>query len=136
MNAPTGLTEIVNAGNVFFLLWGAVLIFSMHAGFAFLEAGSVRKKNIVNALTKIPTDWAVSTVVYFLIGFPISYGITFFGKAAGLLGDNSGYDLAHFFFLLCFAAVIPAIISGGIAERMKFGPQVLAGGQKIGRAHV
>lgn len=127
MNAPTSLTDIVNAGNVFFLLWGAVLIFSMHAGFAFLEAGSVRKKNIVNALTKIPTDWAVSTVAYFLIGFPLAYGINFFGGAGGLLADNSGYDLAHFFFLLCFAAVIPAIISGGVAERMKFWPQVLAG---------
>jgi Amt family ammonium transporter len=126
MNAPTGLTEIVSAGNVFFLLWGAVLIFSMHAGFAFLEAGSVRKKNIVNALTKIPTDWAVSTVAYFLIGFPIAYGITFLGSASGLL-DESSYDLAHFFFLLCFAAVIPAIISGGIAERMKFWPQIIGG---------
>ncbi len=135
MNAPTGLTDIVNAGNVFFLLWGAVLVFSMHAGFAFLEAGSVRKKNIVNALTKIPTDWAVSTVVYFLIGFPISYGITFLGNAAGLLGDNSGYNLAHFFFLLCFAAVIPAIISGGIAERARFYPQVLAGAIFVGFAY-
>lgn len=134
MNAPTGLTEIVSAGNVFFLLWGAVLIFSMHAGFAFLEAGSVRKKNIVNALTKIPTDWAVSTVVYFLIGFPVAYGITFLGGATGLLEENS-YDLAHFFFLLCFAAVIPAIISGGIAERMKFGPQVLGGAILVATAY-
>jgi Amt family ammonium transporter len=135
MNAPTGLTELVSAGNVFFLLWGAVLIFSMHAGFAFLEAGSVRKKNIVNALTKIPTDWAVSTVVYFLIGFPIAYGITFLSGASSLLGSDSGYDLAHFFFLLCFAAVIPAIISGGIAERMKFGPQVLAGALFVATAY-
>ena len=135
MNAPSSLTDYVSAGNVFFLLWGAVLIFSMHAGFAFLEAGSVRKKNIVNALTKIPTDWAVSTVVYFLIGFPIAYGVTFFGKASDLLGNNSGYDLAHFFFLLCFAAVIPAIISGGVAERMKFGPQVLAGAVFVALAY-
>lgn len=134
MNAPTGLTEYVSAGNVFFLLWGAVLIFSMHAGFAFLEAGSVRKKNIVNALTKIPTDWAVSTVAYFLIGFPIAYGITFLSGAGDLL-ENAGYDLAHFFFLLCFAAVIPAIISGGIAERMKFGPQVLAGALLVAFAY-
>ncbi|MHB1391357.1 MAG: ammonium transporter [Thermoleophilia bacterium] len=135
MNAATGLTEIVSAGNVFFLLWGAVLIFSMHAGFAFLEAGSVRKKNIVNALTKIPTDWAVSTVVYFMVGFPIAYGITFFGGASFLVGADSGYDLAHFFFLLCFAAVIPAIISGGVAERMKFGPQVLAGALFVATAY-
>ncbi|MEW6017357.1 MAG: ammonium transporter [Pseudomonadota bacterium] len=135
MNAAEGLTQIVSAGNVFFLLWGAVLIFSMHAGFAFLEAGSVRKKNIVNALTKIPTDWAVSTVIYFLIGFPLAYGITFFGDAIFLVGDDAGYDLAHFFFLLCFAAVIPAIISGGVAERMKFGPQVLAGALFVATAY-
>ncbi len=134
MNAPTGLTEIVTAGNVFFLLWGAVLIFSMHAGFAFLEAGSVRKKNIVNALTKIPTDWAMSTVVYFVIGFPLAYGIAFFGSATGLLEANS-YDLAHFFFLLCFAAVIPAIISGGIAERMKFAPQIIGGAVLVATAY-
>lgn len=134
MNAPTGLTELVSAGNVFFLLWGAVLIFSMHGGFAFLEAGSVRKKNIVNALTKIPTDWAVSTVIYMVIGFPIAYGITFFGSATGLLEDNS-YDLAHFFFLLCFAACIPAIISGGIAERMKFGPQIIGGAVLVAVAY-
>lgn len=134
MNAPTGLTDYVSAGNVFFLLWGAVLIFSMHAGFAFLEAGSVRKKNIVNALTKIPADWAVSTIAYFLIGFPIAYGITFLGSASGLLEDSS-YDLAHFFFLLCFAAVIPAIISGGIAERMKFWPQILAGAVLVAFAY-
>lgn len=126
MNAPSALTDYVSAGNVFFLLWGAVLIFSMHAGFAFLEAGSVRKKNIVNGLTKIPADWAVSTVAYFLIGFPLAYGITFFSGAGEML-EESGYDLAHFFFLLCFAAVIPAIISGGIAERMKFWPQIIGG---------
>ncbi|RJQ43304.1 MAG: ammonium transporter [Gaiellales bacterium] len=134
MNAPSGLTEIVSAGNVFFLLWGAVLIFSMHAGFAFLEAGSVRKKNIVNGLTKIPTDWAVSTVVYFLVGFPLAYGISFLGGAAGLI-EESGYDLAHFFFLLCFAAVIPAIISGGIAERMKFWPQLIGGALLVAFAY-
>ena len=134
MNAPAGLTEIVSAGNVFFLLWGAVLIFSMHAGFAFLEAGSVRKKNIVNGLTKIPADWAVSTIVYFLVGFPIAYGITFLSGASDMLSD-SGYDLAHFFFLLCFAAVIPAIISGGIAERMKFWPQIIAGAVLVAFAY-
>ncbi len=134
MNAPEGLTELVSAGNVLFLIWGAVLIFSMHAGFAFLEAGSVRKKNVVNALTKIPTDWAVSTLVYFFVGFPLAYGITFLGSATGMLEDRS-YDLAHFFFLLCFAAVIPAIISGGIAERMKFLPHVIGGAVLVATAY-
>ena len=92
-----------------------------------IEVGSVRKKNQVNALVKILTDWAVSTVVYFLVGFPISYGISFLKPAEELLGKTQGYDLVHYFFLLCFAACIPAIISGGIAERAKFWPQVIAG---------
>lgn len=106
---------------------GAVMVFAMHAGFAFLEVGSVRKKNQVNALVKILTDWSVSTIAYFVVGFPIAYGISFLKPAEQLLAGNQGYDLVHYFFLLCFAACIPAIISGGIAERAKFWPQVMAG---------
>jgi len=123
------------AGDVLFLMLGAVLVFFMHAGFAFLEVGTVRRKNQVNALVKILSDWGVSTVSYFFIGFPIAYGIHFFMDAQDLLqlvngrsnADGRGFDLVHFFFLLTFAACIPAIISGGIAERMKFWPQVCAG---------
>lgn len=114
--------------DVLFLMLGAVMVFAMHAGFAFLEVGTVRQKNQVNALVKILTDWSVSTIAYFLIGFPIAYGISFLRPAGELVAGAQGYDLVHFFFLLCFAACIPAIISGGIAERAKFWPQVLAGG--------
>jgi ammonium transporter, Amt family len=127
MNGMSTMTPLGNSGDVLFLMLGAVMVFAMHAGFAFLEVGTVRKKNQVNAFVKILTDWSVSTVVYFLIGFPIAYGISFLKPAKELLGDNQGYDITHFFFLLCFAACIPAIISGGIAERAKFWPQVVAG---------
>ena len=122
------LLALRHGGDVLFLLLGAVMVFAMHAGFAFLEVGTVREKNQVNAFVKILSDWSVSTVVYFAIGYPISYGVHFFTSATGLLGDNQGYELVRFFFLLCFAACIPAIISGGIAERAKFWPQVFAGG--------
>jgi hypothetical protein len=123
------------AGDVLFLMVGAVLVFAMHAGFAFLEVGTVRKKNQVNALVKIMSDWGMSTVMYFVIGFPIAYGINFFMDAQNILqltggkltAGGRGFDLVHFFFLLTFAACIPAIISGGVAERMKFWPQVFAG---------
>ena len=115
------------SGDVLFLLLGAVMVFAMHAGFAFLEVGTVRKKSQVNAFVKILADWSVSTVVYFLIGYPIAYGIHFLLPASELLGSNHGFELVRFFFLLCFAACIPAIISGGIAERAKFWPQVVAG---------
>ncbi|TDT72017.1 ammonium transporter [Hypnocyclicus thermotrophus] len=121
------LEVLIKSSNVLFLLLGAIMIFAMHAGFAFLEVGSVRTKNQINALVKIISDWAVSTVVYFLIGFPMARGISFLKPASKLIGDNMGFDLIRFFFFLTFAACIPAIISGGIAERAKFWPQVFAG---------
>ena len=127
METMSTMTGLKSSADVLFLLLGAVMVFAMHAGFAFLEVGTVRKKNQVNALVKILTDWSVSTIVYFLLGFPIAYGISFLRPAGELLGTTQGYDLVHFFFLLCFAACIPAIISGGIAERAKFWPQVTAG---------
>jgi len=125
------LTSLKNSGDVLFMMLGAVMIFAMHAGFAFLELGSVRRKSQVNALVKILSDWSVSTVVYFLIGFPLAYGISFLRPANELMALQ-GFDLVHFFFLLTFAACIPAIISGGIAERAKFWPQVVAGGIFVG----
>jgi ammonium transporter, Amt family len=127
MDAMSTMTSLKNSSDVLFLMLGAVMVFAMHAGFAFLEVGSVRKKNQVNALVKILTDWSVSTIAYFVVGFPIAYGISFLKPAEQLLAGNQGYDLVHYFFLLCFAACIPAIISGGIAERAKFWPQVMAG---------
>ena len=128
----SSVQSLASSGDVLFLLLGAVMVFAMHAGFAFLEVGTVRKKNQTNAFVKILTDWSVSTVVYFLVGYPIAYGIHFLMPAEDLLGVTQGYELVRFFFLLCFAACIPAIISGGIAERTRFGPQVLAGAIFVG----
>lgn len=114
-----------NSIDVFFLLIGAAMVLAMHAGFAFLEVGTVRNKNQVNALVKILTDFSVSTLAYFFIGYSIAYGTDFYGSAASLSADQ-GYQLIKFFFLMTFAAAIPAIISGGIAERARFYPQLLA----------
>ena len=108
-----------------FILLGAIMVLAMHSGFAFLELGTVRKKNQVNALVKILVDFAVSTVAYFFIGYCIAYGVQFFTSAEALAQKN-GYELTRFFFLLTFAAAIPAIVSGGIAERARFGPQLAA----------
>jgi Amt family ammonium transporter len=108
-----------------FLLLGAAMVLAMHAGFAFLELGTVRKKNQVNALVKILVDFSVSTIAYLFIGYTIAYGVQFFGSAESLAAHN-GYALVRFFFLLTFAAAIPAIVSGGIAERSKFNPQLFA----------
>jgi Amt family ammonium transporter len=120
------IVALTNSGDVLFMMLGAVMVFAMHGGFAFLEVGTVRKKNQVNALVKILVDFSISTIVYFFIGYTIAYGIYFLQPAKELIGDNQGYELVHFFFLLTFAAAIPAIISGGIAERSKFWTQALA----------
>jgi hypothetical protein len=114
-----------------FILLGAIMILAMHAGFAFLELGTVRRKNQVNALVKILVDFAVSTIAYFFVGYSIAYGIDFFGDAQSLAANN-GFELVRFFFLLTFAAAIPAIISGGIAERAKFYPQLAATALLVG----
>ncbi|MEZ5451321.1 MAG: ammonium transporter [Thiothrix sp.] len=119
------MEQLVPALDTLFVLIGAVMVLAMHAGFAFLEVGTVRHKNQVNALVKIITDFAVSTIAYFFIGYMVAYQTGFFNSAS-VLAEKNGYDLVKFFFLLTFAAAIPAIISGGIAERAKFYPQLLA----------
>lgn len=124
-NVNSAIETLVQSSNTYFLLIGAIMVFAMHAGFAFLEVGTVRHKNQVNALVKIITDFAVSCIAYFFIGYYIAYETTFFSSAADLAANN-GYDLVKFFFLMTFAAAIPAIISGGIAERAKFYPFLIA----------
>jgi ammonium transporter, Amt family len=114
-----------SGGDVLFVLMGAIMVLAMHAGFAFLEVGTVRRKNQVNALVKILGDFSASTIAYFFIGYGLAYGIYFFDGAAAL-SEKNGYELVKFFFLLTFAAAIPAIISGGIAERARFYPQLAA----------
>ncbi|MFM9912914.1 MAG: ammonium transporter [Methylophilaceae bacterium] len=114
-----------SASDTLFILLGAIMILAMHAGFAFLEVGTVRRKNQVNALVKILVDFSVSTIAYFFIGYGIAYGINFM-HGADALAAKSGYELVKFFFLLTFAAAVPAIVSGGIAERMRFNPQLAA----------
>lgn len=122
--------------DVFFVLVGAILVFAMHGGFAFLEVGTVRGKNQVNAMVKIMVDFGFSTLSYFLVGYTVAYGVTFFHDAATLSGGEGflpqGFSLVKFFFLATFAAAVPAIISGGIAERARFWPQVLSAAIIVG----
>ena len=127
----SAVETLMQGANTLFILMGAIMVFAMHAGFAFLEVGTVRHKNQVNALVKIMTDFGVSAVVYFFIGYWVAYGVTFFDDAATLAANN-GYDLVKFFFLMTFAAAIPAIISGGVAERARFYPMLVAAALCVG----
>ena len=124
-SVSSAVETLVQSSNTMFILLGAIMVLAMHAGFAFLEVGTVRHKNQVNALVKILTDFGISTIAYFFIGYQIAYGIDFLVGANELVASN-GYELVKFFFLLTFAAAIPAIVSGGVAERAKFYPMLIA----------
>ena len=125
------MESMKTGADALFVLLGAIMVLAMHAGFAFLELGTVRYKNQVNALVKVLVDFAMSTVVYFFVGYAVAYGTSFMVGADVLAVDN-GYALVKFFFLLTFAAAIPAIVSGGIAERARFGPQLIATAVVVG----
>ncbi len=125
------MNPIQQGTDALFILLGAIMVLAMHAGFAFLELGTVRKKNQVNALVKILVDFSVSTVAYFFVGYAVAYGVSFMTGAPSL-AERNGYELVKFFFLLTFAAAIPAIVSGGIAERARFGPQLIATAVLVG----
>jgi Amt family ammonium transporter len=125
------MDQVRQGADALFILLGAIMVLAMHAGFAFLELGTVRKKNQVNALVKILVDFSISTIAYFFVGYSVAYGVSFFTGAEALAAHN-GYELVKFFFLLTFAAAIPAIVSGGIAERARFGPQMFASAALVG----
>ncbi|PSL13241.1 ammonium transporter [Marinobacterium halophilum] len=127
----SAISELSQSANTMFILLGAIMVFAMHAGFAFLEVGTVRRKNQVNALAKIMSDFGFSALAYLFVGYWIAYGVTFYDSAA-VLSERNGYDLVKFFFLMTFAAAIPAIISGGIAERGRFWPFLLGSALVVG----
>jgi ammonium transporter, Amt family len=128
------MDQVKQGTDALFILLGAIMVLAMHAGFAFLELGTVRKKNQVNALVKILVDFSISTVVYFFVGYSVAYGIGFL-TGAETLAQKNGFELVRFFFLLTFAAAVPAIVSGGIAERARFGPQLVATAVLVGLAY-
>ena len=125
------MEQLKTGADALFILLGAIMVLAMHTGFAFLELGTVRRKNQVNALVKIMVDFSVSTLAYFFVGYAVAYGTSFF-VGAETLAQKNGFELVKFFFLLTFAAAIPAIVSGGIAERARFGPQLLATAVLVG----
>ena len=127
----SAVETLVSSANTLFILLGAIMVFAMHAGFAFLEVGTVRQKNQVNALVKIMTDFGVSAIVYFFVGYWVAYDAHFFSSAEEL-AKNNGYELVKFFFLMTFAAAIPAIISGGVAERARFYPMLFCAAAIVG----
>ncbi|MCO5182506.1 MAG: ammonium transporter [Anaerolineae bacterium] len=120
--------EIVIQLDVIWLFIGAFLVFWMQAGFAMVESGFSRSKNAANLLMKNLLDFAVGTIVFFAIGFGLMYGDSaggFIGTSNFFLSDiaitpDAAYDWVDFLFQLMFAAAAATIVSGAVAERLKF----------------
>jgi Amt family ammonium transporter len=112
----------------------AALVFLMEGGFAALEAGFIRSKNSLNIIMKVVMDCTVGMLGYFIIGFGIMYGLDKAG-IIGLSGFMVSGDLTHlglripvyayWLFQAAFAIAMATIVSGAVAERMKFGPYLV-----------
>lgn len=112
----------------------AALVFFMEGGFAFLEAGFISAKNSLNIVMKVFMDCTVGMLSYWILGFAIMFG----ADAAGLFG-TSGFMIngdfsymnlripiyAFWMFQAAFAIAMASIVSGAVAERMKFGPYIV-----------
>ncbi len=130
------ITELSYALDTFYFLVSGALVMWMAAGFAMLEAGLVRAKNTAEILTKNIALYAISCIMYLLVGYQIMYGDGLNAVIPGigaLIGDENtaktvlaGGDgapyyskLSDFFFQVVFVATAMSIVSGAVAERMK-----------------
>ncbi len=104
------------------LMVAAILVFLMQAGFALLEAGSIRSKNTINVLMKNLLDLCFGAIAYMAVGWAFMYGegTAFIGLDQFFLAGVEGSDLAGWFFQMVFAATAATIVSGAVAERTKF----------------
>lgn len=128
------LEDLAVATIVLYLMVATVLVFIMHAGFAMPEAGFTRSKNTANIIGKNLMTISLGILVYYAIGWALMYG----EQVAGLFGTDgfflttapyetaeTGYTLEiDFAFQAMFAATAATIVSGAVAERMKFGAYV------------
>ncbi|MBA2840463.1 Amt family ammonium transporter [Methanococcus maripaludis] len=125
-NIVTGLSTLATSGDVMFLVLMGVLVFAMQLGFALLEGGQVRKKNVNNVMMKNMADWLIGAVSWLFIGGVLSVSLIpadFFSWWGQIFTTNfadNGIELASWFFGLVFAATAATIVSGGVAERIKF----------------
>jgi Amt family ammonium transporter len=134
--ADSGISpEVAYLTNTLFLLVCAVLVMFMAAGFAMLEAGMVRSKSVAVILAKNVSLYAISSTMFYLVGYELMYG----ENILGLIGEFkiwqpaeiAGTDIdittgvpssATWFFQMVFVATAASIVSGALAERIKFWP--------------
>lgn len=119
----TVLNELMNSASIIWMLTCAVLVLFMQAGFLLLEAGTVRSKNSINVAQKNAADFVICGVVFFLVGFQLIFGAGstgFFGFGSIDPLDNNALALVLMIYHFGFCATAATIVSGAVAERMKF----------------
>ena len=118
--APQTVESLELSVNLVWVMFGAVLVFFMHAGFALVETGFSRAKNALHILMKNFLTISLGALLYFIVGFGLMFGDTIghlFGSSGFLM--NGRADIDFFVFQAMFAATCATIISGAVAERMK-----------------
>lgn len=122
-NASDG-TSIQTTFDIVWLTVAASMVFFMQAGFCFLETGCIRKKNTLNVAVKNVSDMMISILLFMVVGYALMFGGSFNGLigTTGFLldGVTEPYDLIFFLFQAVFAGTAATIVSGAVAERMKF----------------
>lgn len=130
--APAALPQ--SAGNTLWTLVGAMLVMFMQPGFAMVECGLTRAKNAANIIMKNFVDFALGAGIYYLLGFGLMFGASMSGlfgtSLFGLPGidattEEGQWTLTFWFFQSVFAATAATIVSGAIAERMRFSGYML-----------
>ncbi len=126
--------DLASGIDTVWVLLCAALVFLMEGGFAFLEAGFIRAKNSMNIVMKVFTDSTVGMLSYWAVGFGIMYGLDkggLFGTTGFFIEGNLEHIqlrvpiYAYWLFQAAFAMAMASIVSGAVAERMKFRPYII-----------
>ena len=118
--------QIVPEADLLWVIVASALVFLMQAGFLALEAGLTRSKNAINVAIKNMADFGMSTVLFWLVGFGIMFGpslggVIGYGDFAVSFDESLAWPTVFFTFQVMFAGTAVTILSGAVAERMKFG---------------
>ena len=127
------ISHLAQSIDTVWVLLCAALVFFMEGGFAALEAGFIRSKNSLNIIMKVFMDCTVGMLGYWVVGFAVMYGLDkagLFGTTGLFLAGKIGVNLkipvyAFWMFQAAFAIAVATIVSGAVAERMKFGPYIV-----------
>lgn len=110
--------------NILWILLAAAMVFLMQSGFTSFETGMIRAKNSLNVAVKNISDFAIAVLFFWGIGFALMFGDSYggwFGTSGfALSGISDSYGYAFFVFQAMFAGTAATIVSGAVAERMKF----------------